>query len=542
MHDTEHIAPEAPPHPGEAAAPPSWLRRAARRVRAVLLRRTTRREPTRRQRGIAILVVLVTTAVIGATAGDFAYNAQVDVEAAVNSRDQLRAEYLARSGMQLGLLLVAVQNGLSSMLSALPAEFRDAIVITDYAGFLAKAFGGDAEAREGLGGLVGIDLSAVEGLGTARGTTFDLNITSEEGKYPINCAGGLAPTAAAQQNLYLLISNLIRPLRYDRMFNIADRDGVVITREDLPAAIIDWSDIDPLRYNPLGPASASEDRYDKGQDRYEAHNQYYDTTEEVTLVRGVSEDFWAAFGEMFTVYGSADCKVMANAIQTDAWPLVAAMIAASSSDRNAVFDPNTAIVAQQVAGVLKTGLPALKALSQQVSIPACKVDKNQCPQTTTNTTTNTTTKPPATTKGNTTTGSGDSVELLSNLICSDYIARLPQLGESLAMMTGGTAPPTPTVGLRPIPMCPGRLAQYLRDSSSGATTGTTTGLGAGNGSKNPRRYYRIDATGIAQRSATKQTQVHIRGVWNAQATNSNPLCTNHPSCFKGGTWVYYRMD
>ena len=28
---------------------------------------------------------------------------------------------------------------------------------------------------------------------------------------------------------------------------------------------------------------------------------------------------------------------------------------------------------------------------------------------------------------------------------------------------------------------------------------------------------------------------------DAQGTNNNPLCTNHPSCIKG-TWVYWRMD
>ena len=60
-------------------------------------------------------------------------------------------------------------------------------------------------------------------------------------------------------------------------------------------------------------------------------------------------------------------------------------------------------------------------------------------------------------------------------------------------------------------------------------------------SKNPRRFYRIDATGVVQRGPSKVTQVHIRGVWNTQSYNANPLCTNHPSCNKG-TWMYFRID
>src|SRR3954452_21592497 len=66
--------------------------------------------PVKRQRGIALIVVAVTVAVLGAVVGDFAYNARVDLEAAANARDQLRAEYLARSGMQLARLLIKTQQ------------------------------------------------------------------------------------------------------------------------------------------------------------------------------------------------------------------------------------------------------------------------------------------------------------------------------------------------------------------------------------------------------------------------------------------------
>lgn len=497
----------------------SRKRRFFSRLRQVLSRRILAREPSRRQRGAALLVVVVSIAVLGATAADFAYNAQVELEAAANSRDMLRAEYLARAGVQLGQLLTAVQAGFSSMLNAIPGMppgMADSIVITDYAGFLAKAISGDSDAREGLGGLIGIDLKSVDGLGTPRGTSIDLNVASEEGKYLINCGGGNITAAQVnlQQNLYLLLYNLVRPQRYDRLFNTPDRDGLVLTREDLPLAIIDFTDIDPLRYNPLGPSSGAEERYDRGSDRYEAHNHYLDTAEELMLVRGISEDFWGAFGELFTVYGSSDCKVLASALDPAAWPLVAAMIAASSADKNAAFDPNTAVVAQQVAAMIKTGLPTLRLLTEQIKIPKCTVDANQCPKVT------------ATSASG---GGSDSISLLSDLICSPSLSMLPGLSDNLLAMMGGQAPPKPTVALRPIPMCPGMLNQFLREK-------------APNG-KNPRRFYRIDATGIVARNAkaNKVTQTHIRAVWDAQRINSNPLCINHPSCFRG-TWAYYRID
>lgn len=515
------------------------------RVRRVLSRRVTRREPTRRERGVALLLVIVTTAVLGATAADFAYTTQIELEAAVNSRDSLRAEYLAHSGLQLGQLLTVVQGSITGMLGMLPPEMRDLIVVTDYASFLAKAISGDAEAREGLGGIIGLDMKNVEGLGTPRGTSLDLTITSEEGKYLINCGGGVNSTPAAQRNLYLLLYNLVRPQRYDRLFNDADRDGLIATREDLPIGVIDWTDIDPLRYNPLGPSSGAEERYDRGKDRYDAHNHYLDTIEELTEVRGISENFWAAFGEMFTVYGSSDCKVLANAVDPSAWPLIAAMIAASAADKNAVFDPNTAMVARQVTGMLKTGLPMLKMMAQTKAIPKCAADTHSCPNQTGTQQTQQTANQKTPTPTTTTPTSSDSISLLSDLICSPMINNLPGMSDSLASMTG-SAPIAnkPTVALRPIPMCPGMLGQFLRDSSStaGGGTGAKTAA-AGSSSKGPRRFYRIDATGIIQRgaNANKVTQTHIRGVWDTQRFVNNPLCTGHPSCYKG-TWVYYRID
>lgn len=508
----------------------------------------------RREAGVALLMVTVTVAVMGAVAGDMAYNARVDLEAAANSRDMLRAEYLARSAMQLGQLLVVVQGGLQKQMQALPPEIRDLIVITDYADFLAKAFGGDDEARAGLGGLIGLDLAGAEGLGSGKGTNLDLEIASEEGKYLLNCGGGgVNPNPQQRQNLYLLIDKMIRPQRYSRMFRIPDRDGVVITYEDLPRALIDWVDVDQQRYEPLGNATASEERYDRGQDRYEAHHHHMDTIEEMALVRGVSEDFWAAFGEMFTVYGGSDCRVLSSAMRPESWPLVAAMIAASSPDQTVVFEPNTALVAQQVAGMLKSGLPLLKNLAQQIKLEPCKVDARQCqlpgqgpgqgqgPQGQPNRP-----QPPVAGKQGQQQGGGDSVELLSNLICSPYIAQLPALGQGLSssLGLGGSAPPPPPTQLRPIPMCPGRLAQYLRDGSSGATGGTGPGAvigGGGGGGGGARRFFRIDAKGTVQRGPNKSTQIHIRGVWDAQNINANPLCINHPSCNKG-TWVYWRMD
>ena len=51
-----------------------------------------------------MIIVCVAIALLTAIVTEFSYNSCVDYEAANNGRDQLRAEYLARSGIQLARL------------------------------------------------------------------------------------------------------------------------------------------------------------------------------------------------------------------------------------------------------------------------------------------------------------------------------------------------------------------------------------------------------------------------------------------------------
>jgi transposase len=74
------------------------------------LRRWLRGQIRCRQEGAALLSVVVVIAVIATMAADFAYNSEVDLAAAANARDDLRAHYLARSGMNLSRLLLRVQE------------------------------------------------------------------------------------------------------------------------------------------------------------------------------------------------------------------------------------------------------------------------------------------------------------------------------------------------------------------------------------------------------------------------------------------------
>ena len=121
---------------------------------------TTNASPGRRagrQRGFALLVVIVTIALLGAVVGEFGYNANLERLSAANARDQLRAEYRARSGINLVRLLIKIQ---SSVVDRLPPPMNQHQVL-DLASSLLGAFPG-----------------------------VEIKHSIEDGKININCGGG----------------------------------------------------------------------------------------------------------------------------------------------------------------------------------------------------------------------------------------------------------------------------------------------------------------------------------------------------------------
>ncbi|HZH04201.1 MAG TPA: type II secretion system minor pseudopilin GspK, partial [Myxococcaceae bacterium] len=69
-----------------------------------------RARPRKNERGVAMLIAIISIAVLTVLATEFAYNSRVDLQMATNARDELRAYYMARSGVQLSRLLLRFQR------------------------------------------------------------------------------------------------------------------------------------------------------------------------------------------------------------------------------------------------------------------------------------------------------------------------------------------------------------------------------------------------------------------------------------------------
>ena len=95
------------------------------------------------ERGVAMLLVLVGIAVLSLVANEVRYNSVVELRLATNQRDEVRAHYLAKSGIALSRLMLRFQRQM------------DAIQIPNLGGLLSSIGGAGGAGGGGLAGLLG---------------------------------------------------------------------------------------------------------------------------------------------------------------------------------------------------------------------------------------------------------------------------------------------------------------------------------------------------------------------------------------------------
>jgi general secretion pathway protein K len=257
------------------------------------------------ERGAALLSVIVAVALLTALAVDVAYDARVALVAAANARDELRAEYLARSAVRMGRLVVHFQQQLDTALA--PARQR----------------GGAAAAaipRVQLWNLVPVGsatLGALFGEPGAGDGAFEAKLEDEDRK--VNAQMDGLATSGLQAAQLATFFQMVNDPRWDFLFDREDENGVKVSRADLAIALHDWTDDNPnaSALNGLALESGFGDEnslYDRGEDRYRAKNARFDSLAELHLVAGVSDAFMAAFGARLTVYLSKNAKMNVNTL------------------------------------------------------------------------------------------------------------------------------------------------------------------------------------------------------------------------------------
>jgi general secretion pathway protein K len=323
-------------------------RRRARRGRAAGIRS---------RRGVALILVLTTVAILTSIAVEFGYQSRVNLRLAENARDELRAYYLARSAVNLSRLLLHFQkqidqmggqlaplitNLLSGQAPAAPApQTPGTPAPTNNLGIrLWEILPIDSNVMTGL--LGGGDLSALapprdayarpppdetrrpqiqgpplHSFGSFEGA-FGAKIVDENSRINVRSLDGLGagPMAALTQ-----LRAMMSDPKYDFIFDEEDANHDRVRRDDVILAMKDWIDLDETGAaidpsNPSNPFvngfSDENSAYDRYVPRYKAKNAPLDSLEELYMVRGVSDRFMAAFGDRLTVWLPVDGKLNIN--------------------------------------------------------------------------------------------------------------------------------------------------------------------------------------------------------------------------------------
>jgi general secretion pathway protein K len=307
------------------------------------------------ERGAALLVVMVAVAVLTVLAVQLAYDTRVSLQIAANARDELRATYLAKSGVSLSRLVLSFQKEIDDLMPqqtstvAMPRPQLWRLVPVGSA-LVGNLFGGGApEAAHGADHAV----PPADGEAHAAGdAVFEAKMEDESRKVNVQLDGTAGLLGAQVQSLYQLICDS----RWDVLFDREDENGFRASRQDLIVYLRDWIDQDEqgsaiaasfppgdctmfTAPNPFEQGFGDENQpYDRGEDRYRAKNARMDSLDELYLVAGVGDAFMAAFGDSLTVYLEPNAKRNVN--ETDKDRLVElAMRIADPPAQPALFDP-----------------------------------------------------------------------------------------------------------------------------------------------------------------------------------------------------------
>lgn len=288
------------------------------------LRDAVQRDPASgREKGVALVLAITAIAILAVVLADMHEASTAAFMVATTERDQLRAEYMARSGINLTRLLVAqepaIRVAVAPMYQMLTGRPPPMIPVWGFADGILRPFCDyDRNAEEGSGGL---NFGIAEGLGDTGGTCEIVSFGENSRiniNQPLSFSGNRAQTVVAMQT-FGLIGGYLSPSPYDPLFEAADPDGNFTSRLDLVSALIDWWDLDTDRasFDPgagtVTAGGAEDDTYQTLDDPYRARNAPFDSIEELRLVRGVGDDFWATFVEpdpddprsrTVTIYGS----------------------------------------------------------------------------------------------------------------------------------------------------------------------------------------------------------------------------------------------
>ncbi len=305
--------------------------------------------PQRRQRGAALIFVIVSLTLLAAMTVDHVYKSQIDVLSANNTRDEVKAEFMARSALNLTRIMLKIQERVIDRHRKMIAQFlgKD-LQISDIMPMLLEVFFGNASLLAGFG----MDTGDVRGLDIppGYGRPEIVAIDSEDGKLNVNCAFAHSDKDPQVQVLARQLFTMFSNPRYEELFQRVDEIEDPNRPMALVRSIMDYVDPDQSQFGAAGAAEAY--RYTSLPDPYEEKNNLMDSVEEIHLVNGINDEVWSHFGPSLTVYGT--CAPNLCAVAPGNWIVAAAVIFRSAKDPNDPVLMNPILMPQIAQSALMT--------------------------------------------------------------------------------------------------------------------------------------------------------------------------------------------
>jgi general secretion pathway protein K len=300
-----------------------------------------------------------------------------ELSSALAERDTMRAEYHARSAINLSRLLIATEPAIKRSLGPLLGLLgvgKMQLPVWEFADVVLGPFN-DTAGVSGFASLAGLDMSTSKNLGSTGGGRFELVIVDEDSKINVNSAA--RNEVMSKQRLAGELMGLFMPQQYAPLFDDRDSDGQFSDRQTICGAIIDFADSEPdgneqattCDLRPSAPTSsqAEDSFYQMLQVDYRRKNAAYDSLEELRLVRGLgSDEMWSTFVDpdptdpkkrILTVWGQGKINIGTANAQT----LLAVICGAdrTTADSDLCADPNQLMSFIMAVSMVKNLFPGI---------------------------------------------------------------------------------------------------------------------------------------------------------------------------------------
>jgi hypothetical protein len=263
-----------------------------------------------RPRGVALLIALVTIAILAAAVVQFSYDSRVNLSIASNERDRLKSYFFARSAVNISTLLLTFQFALQNESTETEDDMgkligramrRSNFQMYQYVDLLLAPFS-SGSLDSPIGGL-DLAASGMSGVGGFTGE-MSVKIVPEDGRLDVN---RFAKETISEADLVQLCSMVLDP-QYDAIFEEKDEFGDLLDRGAVLQFLVDYIDRNEeaisLRDDcTILGASGDEGRpYDRADNGIRPRNAMLTHVQELHQTHGVTESFMRAFADQMTVY------------------------------------------------------------------------------------------------------------------------------------------------------------------------------------------------------------------------------------------------